>query len=76
MELTQTLDYQGICFYFVGIEDDSRIYKSLDELHHHKIMTALADYDGALIGSVDEVFREDEDDDMIRYFDSVTGKEE
>ena len=75
-QLANVLKFQGMNFYFTGIEDNSRVYKSLDEITHYRILTALADYDGALIATVDEVFREEADDDMIRYFDSETGEEE
>jgi len=75
-QLTNVLNYQGINFYFTGVKNDNRVYESLDELTHYTILTALADYDGALIGVIDEVFREDEEDDLIRYFDSETGIEE
>lgn len=75
-QLTNILKYQGLNFYFTGIKKDNRVYESLDEIHHYTILTALGDYDGALIGSVDEAFREDEEDDMIRYFHWETGIEE
>jgi hypothetical protein len=77
MQLTDKLYYNGLTFYHVGnTSDNDRIYESLDELIHYTITTAPADYDGVLIAVVDESFRESENDDMIRYFDSETGKEE
>lgn len=73
--LAETLLYDGITFYFIANDCNTgdRVYASLDELHHKYIVTAPGDYDGVLIGSVDECFREDEDDDMIRHFHWQTG---
>lgn len=75
-ELAKVLKFEGMNFYFTGIKNNNRVYKSLDELIQYTVLTAVADYDGALIGVVDESFRKGDDDDLIRYFDSVTGIEE
>jgi hypothetical protein len=76
MKLTDKLYFNGLTFYFTGIQNNERVYESLDELRHVSIITPYSDYDGILIGSIDEVFRIDEEDDMLRYFDCVTGIEE
>lgn len=75
-KLTDKLCYKNLTFYFVGTStENDRVYLCSDELNPKTIITAPCDYDGALIGKVDECFRESEDDDMIRYFDSITGFE-
>ncbi|MNH66560.1 hypothetical protein D3C73_185940 [compost metagenome] len=76
LKLTDKLYYQGITFYLTSTDSEKRVYESLDELIHLSIITAPADYDGALIATIDESFREDEEDDLIRHFDSFTGIEE
>jgi len=76
MTITDKLFYQGITFYLTSTANHERIYTSLDELHEYHIITPISDYDGALVATVDESFREDDEDDMIRYFDCVTGIEE
>ncbi|MGG3278935.1 hypothetical protein [Paenibacillus solani] len=76
-ELTDKLYYQNLTFYYAKKNDEGdRIYQTKDELHRQTIVTAPADYDGALIGMIDESLRESDDDDLIRYFDSITGMEE
>jgi hypothetical protein len=74
--ITNKLYYQGMTFYYVGINaNGDSVYKSLDELYHYTILTGLIDADWALFALVDEAFKVDENDDMIRYFDGITGKE-
>ena len=62
-------------FYFTHTEnnDTDRIYQSLDELRIARITAPSSDYDGVLICQIDECFRLDEDDDMLGYFDWITG---
>ena len=77
MELTKRLYYAGVVFRYVGDDTEgSRVYQSADGLVKRTILTACCDFDGTLIGMVDEAFRESEADDMVRFFDSVTGEEE
>lgn len=74
--ITSKLYYQGMTFCYVGINaNGDSVYKSLDELHHYTILTGLLDADWVLFALVDEAFRVDENDNMIRYFDGTTGKE-
>jgi hypothetical protein len=74
--ITNKLYYQGLTFYYVGKNSNGdSVYKSLDELHHYTILTGLLDADCVLFALVDEAFRVDENDNMIRYFDGTTGKE-
>lgn len=75
--LTEKLYYRNLTFYYTRkSKSGDRIYETKDELHQLKIVTAPVDYDGTIIGTVDESLRESKDDDMIRHFDSVTGMEE
>ncbi|MBX4152326.1 hypothetical protein [Paenibacillus lautus] len=74
-QLTNVLTFQGKKFYFTGIKGSGRVYKLVNGNIHYPIVTDLIDHNGALMGRVCETFREGDNDNMIRYFDSVTGNE-